>query len=265
MSRTLASAVLWTLAFGGCAKSGTAPEAQEPVLPPDVGTTSATDTAATPVRAEPSEPSLPPPVGGTVIYHATPAPPAPPTPAQPVPEQAQPAVIVQTEQVAIAAPALNDAQITKILECVDNGEIEQAKVAQKKLQDKRVKQFAKHMIQQHTKSEQKDTSVAKKENITPSDSPIAEELTGKANHVLEELKAADPASIDSLYIDAQARQHQEVLDLIDGHLLPSANDEKLRSLLGETRAMVQEHLAKARELQQAVASATPPPSATTTR
>lgn len=226
MSRTLAAAIS-ALVIGGCAKQGAAPEATMPPAP-EVTSSSAMDTAETPVLAGP-----------------TPPPAMEPPPAAPV-------------ETAVAPEPLTDAQIAKVLECVDSGEIKQAQAVQKKAKDPRVKQFAKHMIQQHTKSEKKGTSLTKKEKITPSDSPLAEELTGKASEVLEQLNAADAANVDSLYIQAQAKQHQEVLDLIDARLLPAANDEQLKNLLMETRTMVESHLAQAKEIETTLETAAAP-------
>jgi len=154
-----------------------------------------------------------------------------------------------------APPLLTDAQIAKVLVAVDQGEIDQAKVAQKKSKNPKVKKFAQHMIQQHTKSKQKSTKLAKKAKLAPEDSSVAAVLTGKATAQLDSLKTADAATIDGLYLSGQAEQHKEVLELVNKQLIPSAQHEGLKALLGEVKTMVEEHTAEAKLLQDAVAAA----------
>jgi putative membrane protein len=213
-SRPLAALFLSSMLLGACSKHGSSPDtARAPAPEPMPSRTETT------VVAEPS----PPPA---------------------MPMEAPPPV-----EAAPAPAPLSDAQITSILAAVDTGEIEQAKVAQKKSKNAGVKKFAQHMIQQHTKSKQKGTQLAKKAKITPEESPVATELTSKATAQLESLKNADAASIDALYISGQAAQHQEVLDLINAQLIPSATDNDLKSFLAEARTMVEAHVAQANELQ----------------
>jgi putative membrane protein len=217
-STPLAAVVFSSLLLGACAKHGSTPESETAAAAP-----------TTTVVAEPIAPMSPEPVAET---------PAPP----PVEE-------------APAVEPLNDAQIAKILETVDTAEIEQAKLAQKKSKNPGVKKFAAHMIQQHTKSKQKGGALAKKAKITPADSSVSTELSGKATALTESLKTADASAIDALYIEGQATQHQEVLTLVDSRLLPSATHEDLKSLLTEVRTMVETHVGEAKTLQESLASA----------
>ncbi len=183
-------------------------------------------------------PALPPAVT-TVV--AEPTPPPPPPVAPPVEEPPPPA-------------PLTDAQIAKVLDSVDSGEIAQAKVAQKKSKNPKVKKYAAHMIQAHTQSKNKATAWAKKAKITPEDSPEATQLADKGAQTLSALEGADAASFDAAYIAAQAQQHDEVLGLLDSRLAPSATDEQLKAFLAATRAMVATHATEAKALE-ALASA----------
>jgi putative membrane protein len=220
-SSPFAAVVITSLLLGACAKQGSTPASEMAVAPPPTTTT---------VVAEP----VPPPMAEPVAEAPPPEPPAP-------------------------AP-LNDAQIAKILATVDTAEIDQAKLAQKKSKNAGVKKFAAHMIQAHTKAKQKGTTLAKKAKLTPEDSEVSTELTGKTSATLESLKTADAASFDALYIGAQATQHEEVLNLVDSRLLPSVTHEELKGLLGETRTMVETHVTEAKTLQQTLA-AEPAPAA----
>jgi putative membrane protein len=89
--------------------------------------------------------------------------------------------------------------------------------------------------------------------LTPEESPISAELTSKAEEALQSIKAASaPADAERAYIDAQVKQHETVLELINTRLLPSAVNAELKAQLEETRSMVEKHIEEARKVQQAL-------------
>jgi len=149
---------------------------------------------------------------------------------------------------------LTDDQIAMITDKVNAGEVEQAKLAKEKAKDKRVRQYAQHMIQQHTKAKNKGDQLAKKEKLAPSESPVSTDLTSTASQALESLKTAEATSFDKTYIDSQIQQHQRVLDLLNSQLIPNATNMDLKAQLEEARSMVETHLAEAKELQMSLAS-----------
>lgn len=229
-SRTLCITMMLSLVYTGCAKKGETPEPE-----------SAESVAEPPATAAPMEsPQASRPLGQPTWEQV----PGPTTPAAPPTETA-------------AAPAaLTDEQIVRITETVNEGEIEQAKLAQKKAKNPRVKKFAANMISQHTKSKKKSANLAKEAQLTVADSPVATDLESKTNQHLETLKAADRADFDRTYTDAQIAQHQEVLELLNKQLIPNASHPDLKAQLEEERGMVETHLLEAREIQSALMSAT---------
>ncbi|MFT3924079.1 MAG: DUF4142 domain-containing protein [Myxococcales bacterium] len=155
--------------------------------------------------------------------------------------------------------ALTDAQIVKVTEVVNSGEIEQAKLARSKSKYPSVKSFAATLVTQHTKAKQDEKSFVAKQRLVPEDSPTATDVGSKVQSTLEALKATDKADFDRLYVDAQVQQYQAALNLIDEHLLPSASDEQLKARLTQTRTLMEGHLSAAKELQSTlVASASGP-------
>lgn len=179
-------------------------------------------------------------------------------PEEPEQEVAEAPIPPPVEDTPAPVP-LNDAQIAKVLDAVDSGEIEQAKIAQKKSKNPKVKKYAQLMVQQHTKSKQKSTQIAKKAKIKPEDNPVAAQVTGKATEQLETLKAADAATIDSIYLEGQAQQHQEMLQLVDAQLIPGATNDAMKSLLAELKTMLEHHATSAKELQASLVSTTANP------
>jgi len=240
-SKLFCALFVGALSLGACSKKGDAPEAEN-------ASTASNDTTTTTVTQDPmasSEPTTsgadtasltPGPVGGIGGTEATGAIPAPQT-----------------------AP-LTDAQIVKVAETVDMGEIEQAKEVQKKAKNAQVKKLAAHMISQHTKSKNKGASLAKKADLTPEESAVSTEISSKGAAALESIKtAAAPADAERAYIDAQVQQHETVLELINTRLLPSAVNADLKAQLEETRSMVEKHIEEARKVQQALSADVAPP------
>ena len=149
--------------------------------------------------------------------------------------------------VGTTMPKPTDAQILGILATVDNGEIQQAQVARNRASDPRVKDFANHMIEQHTNAKQKASEFASQNNLTPERSTIAEQLDKKGKEVGDALMHATAAAFDTTYIKDQVQQHQEVLDLMREQLAPAASGN-LKAQLPAIQSMVQSHLETAREI-----------------
>jgi putative membrane protein len=206
------SGVVVALALVGCAKTETAPAAEYP------------KNAPAPVENPPTQPAQAP-AATTEI------------PLEPVPDQ------------PAAQPRLTDAQIVKITDTVNTGEVEQAKLAKQRSKNAAVKKFASQMVSQHTTAKQQGATLSKQIKLEPEASPVSVELTSKGTKTLEELKAIDAESFDRTYMDGQVEQHQEVLSQLDNHLIPEATNPQLKAELQKTRTMVEAHLNHAKQIQ----------------
>jgi putative membrane protein len=149
---------------------------------------------------------------------------------------------------AVAQPAFSNAQILEIAATVDEGEIAQAKVIQKRSENPPVKEFARHMQTQHTLSKRDANYLAKTSQITPEESALARDIKEEGERKLNILEKAAPRDVDRVYLSSQIDQHTRVLQLLDAHLIPNATDAELRAQLEQSRAMVARHLAEAQEM-----------------
>jgi len=145
--------------------------------------------------------------------------------------------------------SLTDGQIMQVLANVDSGEIEQAQIALSNATSPAVREFAQHMVDQHTQSKQDAQQLSAQTKIIPSPSEPADEVHTKGSMVLDKLKSADAASFDSTYIQAQAQQHQDVLKMLNEKLIPSASSPELRDALQKTKSMVQHHIDMAKKIE----------------
>lgn len=149
----------------------------------------------------------------------------------------------------VAADMPNDAQIAKILMETNNGEIEMAKLAKTKAQDRKVKNFAEDMIKDHSKNNKKSMKLSDKMNTTPTDSEMSAQMQTEARKELTDLQAMTGPEFDKAYMSKQVSMHEKVLANLDNTLIPNAKDKKLKKLLEKTRKDVAEHLEDAQEIQ----------------
>ena len=180
-----------------------------------------------------------------------PAPPAPP-PAAPEAPAAAPTAAAGTGNAPAPseapAEALTESQMAKVTELINTGEIEQAKVAQRRAKAPGVKQFAERMIKHHEQARREQTKIVQRLKLTPADSTTAAKVKTDGEAQLTKLKDIDAAGFDAVYISSQITAHQQALDLLDTQLIPNAKTPDVVSALQTARAMVQQHLQDARAL-----------------
>lgn len=163
-----------------------------------------------------------------------------------------PELVPAVREAKIGAPVgqpLGDAEILQIVTTLDSGEIEQAEVARTKATDPQVAAYAEQVFREHTRAMQLDTRLAASSRWMPAESSLAQDLEATSHRALQALKTADSKAFDELYIRGQIQQHQEVLDLLQNHLIPRADDPSLKLHLQNGRTMVDSHLSKATEIQ----------------
>lgn len=186
----------------------------------------------------------PPPSGGSPEGGATPAPAPAPAAATPPPPPAE--------------KPLTDEQIAAIVTTVNTGEIDQAKLAQTNAKDAKVKQFAQLMIQHHTAGNKEAEKILAKANLKPADSDISTKIASDAKALVESWKPTKGADFDKAYMDAQVKQHQDVLAMMDAKLLPQVKNEDMKKALTGFRGVVEGHLKQAQEIQGKLAAAPAP-------
>ncbi len=155
-----------------------------------------------------------------------------------------------TNAAANAADAmLSDAQILQVTHTANAGEVGQARLAQAKAQDARVKKLAAMIVAEHADADRKGSDVAKMVGLTLADSTTSTSLETDVAQTTDELRMKNGAEFDRAYVDAQIKEHRAVLDMIDGKLVPAAKDSDVRSFLLSVRPKIAEHLKDAERVQ----------------
>jgi putative membrane protein len=184
-----------------------------------------------------------------------------------------------------------DPEILQVLAVVDQSEIQDGQLAQRQARNAQVKQFARTLVNEHTKSLQQDRQVAKSANIdlsgvmmsgagktagtsgatkSASDTSQSASKTGASQpsgptgatgvtaqlinahtQTMEQVRQQQGAAFDSAFVDAQVKGHQEVLTLLQS---AQAQDAALQKHVAAAIKDVQSHLEKGQQLQQSLSS-----------
>lgn len=121
----------------------------------------------------------------------------------------------------------------------DMWEIESSKAFMAKSDNADLKKFAQMMVDHHTQSTEKVKAAAKSANLTP---PVPK-LDAEQQRMLDEIKAADAASVNAVYTRHQAAAHQKALVLHQGYATGGDNDA-LKKAASEIAPVVQKHISE---------------------
>lgn len=144
---------------------------------------------------------------------------------------------------------LDDEKVLDIVHVANVGEIVQAKLALTRAHDPRIKQFARTMITHHTAAEKQEAVLVRKKSLNMVATRTSDGLQRDAKATYEVLKTKSGAEFDHAYVDAQVKQHEAVLALLDGRLTAAATDPAIKELVAGLRPVVQSHLDRARALK----------------
>jgi putative membrane protein len=150
------------------------------------------------------------------------------------------------------AGALSDPQIAAIVVAADNADINAGKLASSKASNADVKAFANRMVADHTSVNKSASALAAKLKISPEESATSKSLKDDGESALKKLKGLSGSEFDKAYVDNEVTLHQKVLDSIDKTLLPNAKNPELKSLITQTRPVIEDHLQHAKKIQSAM-------------
>jgi putative membrane protein len=142
----------------------------------------------------------------------------------------------------------SDAEITNAVISSNDIDINAAKMAKSKSQNKEVLGFADMMINDHTAANKEVNDLNAKLNITPKSNADIMAMGAKAKVSSTKLSAMSGRDFDKAYLDNQIAFHQGVLEDIDKKLAPGAQKQEVKDLLAKVRPTVQMHLDHAKSL-----------------
>lgn len=154
-----------------------------------------------------------------------------------------------TAEAARAKPG-SDGEKVAFLHAIHDHEIEAAEEARGRDVPQPVKDFAAHMIEEHTKSRHETDSVSLYAVANAEDTPAVKAFEEKAESKRDAMRKLDDAAFAKAYAAATVEDHAGALKRLDAFLKDSQG--LMKDHLLKTRARVAAHLAKAKELQAAL-------------
>jgi putative membrane protein len=155
---------------------------------------------------------------------------------------------------AAATIKLTDSQIAAIANAANTAEVDEAKLAERKARNPRVKEFARMMIEHHGQAKADLAQLIPRLSMTPNTSQRLAQLQADAASTRTRLETAPAADFDQQYIDSQIEAHRKVLNALDTELIPNAINPELKSQLQSLRPKVQSHLQQAQSIRQTLGS-----------
>lgn len=136
---------------------------------------------------------------------------------------------------------LDDNFLVKVSTC-ENAEIETAKLADKRAQSAKVKEFASQMLQDHRKSYDKVAAVIKNRKIA-----VVAGFEKDAKAEIDRLSKLQGAEFDREFMECVIKDHKNAIAMFE-HQANEGKDADTKNFAKETLPTLKEHLKMAQEI-----------------
>ena len=143
-----------------------------------------------------------------------------------------------------ARVALDDPTIVAIFDAANTYDVEAGALA--------VRDLAQQFVNDHKAVRQQGRDLAKKLGVTPTP-PKENPLAADHEKAMKSLKGQSGAAFDRAYAAEEIRYHQQVIDAIQGTLLPAIKNAELKALVEKVAPAFQGHLEAAKHLESELA------------
>ncbi|MFP2927101.1 DUF4142 domain-containing protein [Pyxidicoccus sp. 3LG] len=154
---------------------------------------------------------------------------------------------------------LTDAQIARVAQVANEGEVMLGELGQARATDPAVRDFNTRMVSEHTAVLQRLNQVLQAQGIQPEDSPVSLQLQEEVQRLMAAVERAPADKFDLAMMEAQLTAHARTALTADAVLAPQAQNAALVQELTAERQSVQAHLREAATLQSTVYDVVFPP------
>lgn len=152
-------------------------------------------------------------------------------------------------QTAAPTSALNDPTIVAIFDDANTADIETGQLAVERGSSKAVRDFGAMLARDHKAVRQQGRDLAARLGVTPT--PPADDASAKAHmEAMATLRSKRGAEFDRAFLDHEVKFHQDVIDAIQGTLLPAIQNAELKDLVVKIAPAFEAHRAAAANLRQ---------------
>ena len=163
-----------------------------------------------------------------------------------------PVSLAAAETKALNDIAQSDAEIIGIVQAMNQAEIDAGNLADAASSNSDVKAFGHRVAKEHSKAYVSFKDWAARQNIMLQNSSLSDKVKADEEKHLESLDRQQGILFDLDYASHEVEFHQKMLDLWDEKLIPKAQDEELKRLLTEMRAVIAQHLEDAKKLKSSL-------------
>jgi putative membrane protein len=151
-----------------------------------------------------------------------------------------------------------DAKIAAVASVSNFNEIDPSQIALERALTPALKDYARLMIDHHTRLEQSLRAMLGRKGVRPEDNALSLQLKRNGPPTLETLRAKAGRDFDVAYTLQQIQSHQTTLQTLDTSLIPSARDPEMKAMLRDTvRPLVADHLVRILAIHNQVMGAAP--------
>jgi putative membrane protein len=152
-------------------------------------------------------------------------------------------------EVAPSATMFSEPSVAATSSASNLYEIQTSQLALERAQSAAVKDFARRMIEHHTRLETQQAALLQQKGLAPMDNAHSAQLKKNLPPTLAMLRQHQGAAFDGMYLVDQIGQHKNTLLTIDTSLLPSTRDPQMQAMLrDQVRPAVVQHLDEAMRL-----------------
>ena len=149
------------------------------------------------------------------------------------------------------SPALDDATIVAIFDAANSADIETGQLAAKNGRSAEVRAFGAMLARDHDGVRKQGRDLAQRLGVTPT--PPADDASARAHaQAMETLRAKQGDEFDRAFLDHEVEFHQDVIDAVNGTLLPAIQNAEVRALVVKVAPAFEAHRAAAASLRQKI-------------
>jgi putative membrane protein len=150
---------------------------------------------------------------------------------------------------------LSDGQLAAVLQAINQGEIQQAQLAESRAQSPEVKKLAQHMMTAHQNMQTKAQAMMSRLQLTPSDNAVSQQIQTDAQNDLSTLQSMRGREFDRDYVQAQIKGHNQAIEMLD-RMIPTVKSPEMKTELMNLRPKLQAHLQEAERVQSTMQKGT---------
>jgi putative membrane protein len=147
------------------------------------------------------------------------------------------------------AATLDDPTIVAIFDAANTADIETGELAAERGSSKEVRDFGTMLARDHEAVRQQGRDLARRLGVTAA--PPADDASARAHaDAMTSLRAKQGADFDRAFLDHEVAFHQNVIDAVNGTLLPAIQNAEVRALVTKVAPAFEAHRVAAANLRQ---------------